>query len=58
MGSSCGSGQGAQQVEKAESQKIKVYVKGAEGLPAVDWFPGTDRFLYFGVGADVGGDEL
>mmetsp|Transcript_134202 Transcript_134202/g.261373 ORF Transcript_134202/g.261373 Transcript_134202/m.261373 type:complete len:684 (-) Transcript_134202:176-2227(-) len=58
MGSSCGSGQGAQQVEKAESQKIKVYVKGAEGLPAVDWFPGTDRFLYFGVGADVGGDEF
>jgi len=24
----------------------------------VDWFPGTDRFLYFGVGADVGGEEL
>jgi len=37
---------------------ITVCVKNTQGLPGVDWFPGTDRFLYFGVGADVGGDEL
>jgi len=27
-------------------------------LLGADWFPGADRFLYFGVGADAGGEEL
>jgi len=46
-----------QEQELAEP-KITVCVTGAQGLPGVDWSPGTDRFLYFGVGADAGGEEL
>mmetsp|Transcript_59281 Transcript_59281/g.117473 ORF Transcript_59281/g.117473 Transcript_59281/m.117473 type:complete len:334 (-) Transcript_59281:39-1040(-) len=54
MGNKCGSGQEVSQ----EEPKIIVYVKSAQGLPGVDWFPGVDRFLHFGVGADAGGDEF
>eukprot|EP00419_Tripos_fusus_P052715 CAMPEP_0172803438 /NCGR_PEP_ID=MMETSP1075-20121228/4497_1 /TAXON_ID=2916 /ORGANISM="Ceratium fusus, Strain PA161109" /LENGTH=57 /DNA_ID=CAMNT_0013641857 /DNA_START=65 /DNA_END=235 /DNA_ORIENTATION=+ len=57
MGNKCGSGKGEQEVEEVVP-KIKVCVQGAQGLPGADWFPGADRFLHFGVGADVGGDEL
>jgi len=56
MGNKCGSGESVE-VEQ-EPTKITVHVKTAQGLPGVDWFPGTDRFLYFGVGADAGGEEL
>jgi len=55
MGNKCGSGK---EVQQEDPTKITVFVKSAQGLPGVDWFPGTDRFLYFGVGADVGGEEL
>jgi len=55
MGSKCCSDSGQ---EVAQDSKVTVCVKSALGLPAVDWSPGTDRFLYFGVGVDIGGDEL
>jgi len=45
-------------VEQAPAKMMTVCVKSAQDLPAADWFPGTDRFLYFGVGADVGGEEF
>jgi len=57
MGNRCGSGEAGVEVDQAPASII-VHVKNAQGLPEVDWFPGTDRFLYFGVGADAGGDEL
>jgi len=53
MGNKCGCGK-----EVAPEPKLIVCVKGAQGLPGADWFPGADRFLYFGVGADAGGEEL
>jgi len=52
MGNKCGSCQAVSQ------EKLTVHVTSAQGLPGVDWFPGNDRFLYFGVGADSGGEEL
>jgi len=52
MGNKCGCG------KEIAQPTLTVFVKGAQGLPGVDWFPGTDRFLYFGVGADAGGEEL
>jgi len=55
MGNKCGSGES---VEVEQVATIVVCVKSAQSLPSVDWFPGTDRFLYFGVGADAGGEEL
>jgi len=51
MGNKCGS-------SAPQEPKITVCVQSAQNLPGTDWFPGTDRFLYFGVGADVGGEEL
>mmetsp|Transcript_134207 Transcript_134207/g.261381 ORF Transcript_134207/g.261381 Transcript_134207/m.261381 type:complete len:312 (-) Transcript_134207:9-944(-) len=52
MGNKCGSCQAVSQ------EKLTVHVTSAQGLPGVDWFPGHDRFLYFGVGEAIGGEEL
>jgi len=52
MGNKCGS------CQAVSEEKITVHVTSAQGLPGVDWFPGHDRFLYFGVGEAIGGEEL
>lgn len=36
---------------------LTVFVRGTRCLPEADWKPGIDRYLYVGVGEDVGGEE-
>merc|ERR1719507_1398503 len=41
-----------------DHEKITVLLRSACGLPEANWRPGIDRFLYVGVGEDVGGREI
>mmetsp|Transcript_54335 Transcript_54335/g.108225 ORF Transcript_54335/g.108225 Transcript_54335/m.108225 type:complete len:355 (-) Transcript_54335:137-1201(-) len=56
MGNKCGSNQA--DTDLPQEPKVTVTVRYAQGLPEGEWHPGTDRYLYFGVGADAGGEEF
>jgi len=57
MGNKCGSGQ-TQDTDLPQEPRVTVFVKGAYGLPVGEWQPGNDRFLYFAVGAEPGGEDF
>jgi len=45
-------------ISAKDNLKLTVLLRSACGLPETHWNRGSDRFLYVGVGEDVGGQEL